>query len=336
MRPLRFGAVLQGVDAPREFVAHVREIESLGYDQLWITDSSLHARDVYSYLTLAATASTRLQLGSAVTNPLTRHPALGAVAIATVDDVSERRAVYGIGAGDRPVHALGLRPARLEVLREAIAVTRRLWRGEHVTVGGHGFALDGAHMRVAARPDIPIYVSASGPKTLELAGEIAEGAIVLAGLFPEGIRYARARVEAGRARSGRVDDADVAVFAYGSLREDASLAVEEARSIAAWFCQTAPVYCDLAGVPADLVRQVRDAYAGGEFQEARNAGRLIPADLVQKLALAGTGADALAKARMLLDEGIRNVNVFPLGADRLGTLRVFAREVIAHFRGRRS
>lgn len=329
---VRFGAALQGVDPPARFVALVREIEALGYDQLWLTDSSLHARDVYAYLTLAATVSERLRLGSSVTNPLTRHPALGAMAIATVDEVSGGRAMYGIGVGDRPIRALGFRPARIVVLRDAIAVTRRLWRGEEVTFDGGAFVLRSAHLRVSARAGIPVYVSASGPKTLELAGEIADGAIVLAGLFPQAIEYAVARVRCGEERAARDGATDIAVFAYGSLRGDAALAVEEARSIAAWFCQTAPVYCELAEIPAEMVRVVRAAYEGGEFQEAKRAAELIPAELVRKMALAGTAADGLAKARMLVDQGIRNINVFPLGADRLGTLRLFARKVIPHFR----
>ena len=53
----------------------VEEIESLGFDHLWLTDSSLHARNCYAYLTLAAARSSRLLIGTAVTNPATRHPA---------------------------------------------------------------------------------------------------------------------------------------------------------------------------------------------------------------------------------------------------------------------
>ena len=74
------GVVLQGVDAPGEFCRRVEEIESLGFGYLWLTDSSLHARNCYSYLTLAATRSSRLRLGTAVTNPVTRHPAITAAA----------------------------------------------------------------------------------------------------------------------------------------------------------------------------------------------------------------------------------------------------------------
>src|SRR5262249_59080834 len=96
---------------------------------LWLTDSSLHARNCYSYLTLAATHSSRLRLGTAVTNPVTRHPAITAAAAATVDEVSGGRLILGIGAGDRPLLALGFQPSPLAALEAAIAGIRRLGPG---------------------------------------------------------------------------------------------------------------------------------------------------------------------------------------------------------------
>src|ERR1039458_862183 len=126
----RAGVVLQGVDAPGVFCGMVEEIESLGFDHLWLTDSSLHARNCYSYLTLAASRSTSLLLGTAVTNPATRHPAITAAAAATVDEISGGRMLLGIGAGHRPLLALGLRSSPLADLEAAIGGIRRLWTGE--------------------------------------------------------------------------------------------------------------------------------------------------------------------------------------------------------------
>ena len=84
----------------------------------------------------------------------------------------------------------------------------------------------------------------------------------------------------------------VAVFAYGAIDDDRSEALDRARSIAAWFPQTAPVICQLAGLSADLVEQVRRSYGGGEFQEATGAAKLLPDDFVRKVALAGDRTDA--------------------------------------------
>src|SRR5436190_8025469 len=166
--PMRSGVALQPVDEPLVFESAVEEIESLSFDQLWLTDSSLHARNVYAYLTLAARHSQRLLLGTAVTNPITRHPAVTATAAVTVDEISGHRFALGIGAGDRPLLALGSKPARLAQLEASIDAIRQLWTGEHVSMEAPGFTLDDAHMRGVGRPDIPIYISASGPKTLEL------------------------------------------------------------------------------------------------------------------------------------------------------------------------
>jgi 5,10-methylenetetrahydromethanopterin reductase len=329
----RAGVVLQGVDAPGVFCGMVEEIESLGFGHLWLTDSSLHARNCYAYLTLAATRSSKLLIGTAVTNPATRHPAITAAAAATLDEIAAGRMILGIGAGDRPLLALGLRPSRLASLAAAIDGIRQLWRGEEVDVRPADvrpadmrpgdFSMARAHLRFPARADIPVFVSASGPKTLELAGRIADGVILLVGLFPEALDWAISHVARGADAVGRPRP-HVAVFAYGAVAEDETAALEDARSIAAWFPQTAPHICALAGLPRAVVETVRAGYAGGEFQEAAAAARALPDDFVRKVALAGNQARATAQIRAALGAGADSVHVFPLGRDRMSTVRAFA------------
>jgi 5,10-methylenetetrahydromethanopterin reductase len=330
MTMTRSGVVLQGAYPPAEFTTMVERIEGLGYDNLWLTDSSLHARNSYAYLTLAATRTSTLQLGTAVTNPLTRHPAITAAAAATVDEISDGRMVLGIGAGDRPLLALGMEPAKLASVRGAIDAIRALWAGETVSAQDAAFTLDGAHMRFATRPNIPVYISASGPKMLELAGEIADGVIVLVGLFSDGLAWAIDHVERGAKAAGRPRP-HVAVFAYGAIDDDEEAAVEAARTIAAWFPQTAPVVCELWGLEPDLVAAVRDAYKGGEFQEAAAAAKLLPDAFVREVALAGDRGQARGRIEAALAAGADSVHVFPLGQRRMDTVEAFAscfREVV--------
>lgn len=324
MTPPRAGVVLQGAYPPAEFASMVERIERLGYDNLWLTDSSLHARNAYAYLTLAATRSSALQLGTAVTNPRTRHPAITAVAAATVDEISEGRMVLGIGPGDRPLLALGFRPAKLASVRSSIAAIRALWAGETVTVEDQAFTLHEAQMRVGVRPDIPIYVSASGPKMLELSGEIADGVIVLVGLFADGLSWAIEHIERGATAAGRARP-HIAVFAYGAIDEDEDAALEAARTIAAWFPQTAPVVCELWGLEPALVEAVRRAYRGGEFQEAAAAASLLPDDFVREVALAGGRDHARGRIDAALAAGADSVHVFPLGQRRMETIEAFAK-----------
>jgi 5,10-methylenetetrahydromethanopterin reductase len=317
------GVVLQGAYPPPEFESMVGRIESLGFSNLWLTDSSLHARNAYAYLTLAAKASSRLLLGTAVTNPLTRHPAVTAVAAATVDEISDGRMILGVGAGDRPLLALGFEPARLSTLREAVVSIRLLWSGADISVEDRAFSLHHAHLRFGARPDIPIFIAASGPRTLELAGEVADGVILLVGLFPEALAWAIEHLDRGAAKAGRPRP-HVAVFAYGAIADNEEAALASARSIAAWFPQTAPVICELAGLPATLVEEVRARYAGGEFQEAEEAARLLPDEFVRAVALAGDPSQAQERIEAAVGAGADSVHVFPLGADRLGTITSFA------------
>lgn len=320
---MKSGVALQGVYDPRVFEGYVSEIEDLGFDQLWITDSSLHSRNPYVYLTLAARCSTRLTLGTAVTNPVTRHPAVTAVAISSVDVVSDGRAILGIGAGDRPLLSLGLKPAPLAQLEDSVAAVRALWTGSSVTMEGHGFRLDDAHMRLETREDIPVYISASGPKTLELAGRIADGVILLCGLHPEGLQWALSHIDRGAEMAGRSARPHITVFAYGAVDDDEEAAIAAGRTIAGWFPQTAPVYCEMAGLSADLVQEIREKYSGGEFQEATEASALLPLDFVRRMSLCGDVASARVHVRNMRELGIDAVSVFPLSEDRMATVRGF-------------
>ena len=322
MTAMRRGVVLQGVDAVDDFLSMATRVEALGFDHLWLTESSLHARDPYQLLSLAARATTKIRLGTAVTNPVTRHPALTAVAAATFAEIAGGRAILGIGAGDRPLVALGLKPARLASLEASIAAIRSLIAGETVTSDGPGFALVQAHMRFSVQTDIPVFVSASGPRTLELAGAIADGVILLCGLDPTVVKWALERVDAGAAKAGRPRP-HIALFVYGVIDEDEEAAIAGARPIAAWFPQTAPTYCDLVGLDPDIAREVRETYQGGEFQEASAAAQLLPADFVQKMAAAGNRDRFTSQLEALEAAGVDSVHVLPMGDDRMATVLAF-------------
>lgn len=319
---MRYGVTLQGVDDPAGFGELARWIEDLGYDDLWITDSSLHAGDVYVYVTLALHATSRLRVGIAVTNPITRHPAITANAAATLERLAPGRFVCGIGVGDSPLPEIGCGVARVDTLVEAVATMRRLWAGESLTGRSGRYDYDNAKLK-APVGEVPVYFAASGPKTLAAAGEHADGAIVLAGMFPEGLAFALENLERGRAASSR-PSFTTTCFLYGAIRDDEAKALDEARTIAAWFPQVAPDHARLAGMSDELIEAVVAAYGGGEFQKAGAAASLIDDDFVRKLAFAGTPETAGAKLDWLRREGIDAVSIFPLGTDRFATIEAFA------------
>jgi 5,10-methylenetetrahydromethanopterin reductase len=328
--PIRFGVTLQGVEPPRIFQQQVRDIEDAGFTHLWITDSSLHARYVYSYLTLAALNSERLQLGTGVTHPFTRHPAMNVNAIATLDEISEGRAILGIGAGDSPTVELGFAPAKVQIVREMIELAQRLMAGETLDYEGSAFRVQHGHLHYKFRDRVPIYMACSGPRMLELAGELADGVIVQCGLFPEAIEFARAHLAKGAARAGRSpDDIDLWVMMCGAISDDRTTALNRSRTMAAWFAQMAPHMCELAGVERATVLKIQAAYSGGEFHQAQAAAALTPDEMVEFFTLGGTPDDARTRIDRLRACGVKGFNYMPTGGGRPESLKLFTEEIMA-------
>src|SRR5689334_2357469 len=118
---------------PNRPIAEIAElatlVEELGFDGLWLADSQSIFRDAYAALTLAASRTERIELGTAVTNPITRHPAVVASAIATIAELSGGRALLGVGVGDSAVATIGKKPARLGLLEEWTHTVRALLAG---------------------------------------------------------------------------------------------------------------------------------------------------------------------------------------------------------------
>jgi 5,10-methylenetetrahydromethanopterin reductase len=324
------GVTVMGVDPPGEFTTLARTVEELGYDYMWVTDSSLHARCVYVYLTLLATHTSRVRFGPNCTHPYTRHPAVNVVSIAALDELSGGRAVMNIGVGGGPVAELGFRKAPVKVVREAVEAMRLLLSGAEVPeLQAEAFALRRARLQFGARKDLPIYVTASGPKMLELAGQVADGVVYEAGVAPAGIRFALQHIQRGREAAGRASGpADLACCIFGSVRETRAEALAECRPAAAWLSTTP--YGELAGLTKDQVQRIKDSYTAGHFSEAHAAGALLGDEVVDRLVLAGPPAYWIERLVELRELGVEHFEIFPVGADRAATVRGFGERVLPH------
>jgi 5,10-methylenetetrahydromethanopterin reductase len=334
MAELTIGTTLQGVDPPDQFTEYVRRIEEWGYDYFWITDSSLHARYCYSYLTLAAVNSSRMRLGTNCTHPHTRHPALNANAIATVNEISGGRTILGIGAGDSPVQELGYPLAKVRELEAMVEFSRRLYSGNRFDYEGPHFKLHGGSIHYGLDGVDPpkIYLTVSGPRMLELAGRVADGVTIHCGAFREGLEFALAHLKNGADAAGRsLDDIDIAWHLFGVLDDDVEAAQDSARPMAAWFPKRSPLYCKIAGVPDELIEEIRTAYSGGEFHEAKRAHELTTNEMVDKLTVAGGATVWLERIAMAQDLGVSHIELFPLG-DRMDLLEKISTGVIRTLR----
>jgi 5,10-methylenetetrahydromethanopterin reductase len=333
MARLSAGVTLQGVDPPQEFIDRAKEIEQLGYDFLWVTDSSLHARYPYSYLTLAAVNTESIRIGTNCTHPFTRHPAVNLNACVTVNEISGGRMIIGVGAGDAPCVEVGHPIAKMRQLEEWIQFARRLLTGEKFSYEGTWFELNDGNIKHGLEAGVPeIWVVATGPMMLELAGRAADGVLVACGTFKEGLEWALGKIRKGAESVGRnFDDIDIGWHLFGVLDDDIENARQRGRSMAAWYiARSNKTYlADLAGVPPELAQEIRDNYiTSGEFHEAKKSIELTPPEYSDIFVVAG-GADVwMDRIQMGLDLGVKHVELFPMG-DRYTLVRNFANQVMA-------
>lgn len=217
------------------FAADVRRAEALGWDAAFQPDSQLRRRDTYVLLAAAARATERIALGPLLANPVNRHPTVTASSIATIDELAPGRTLLGWGVGDTAVRLAGLRPARVTELEASTRLMRALLDGESVDVAR------GRPARLPHHRPVPIWIAAGGPRTLRMAGAVADGVFIRVGTHPANIGTALDAIRAGAAAAGR-DPSTVrlGVVFHTVLVDDPDRAMTMAKSMAAGYYEYSP------------------------------------------------------------------------------------------------
>jgi 5,10-methylenetetrahydromethanopterin reductase len=231
----------RSVDA---FAADVRRAEQLGWDAALQPDSQLRRRDTYVLLAAAARATERITLGPLLANPVNRHPTVTASSIATIDELAPGRVLLGWGVGDTAVRLAGLKPARVGELEAGTRLMRALLAGESVEVGAARPA------RLPHHRPVPVWIAAGGPKTLRMAGGVADGVFIRVGTHPANIATAVSAIRAGAVEAGR-DPAAVKLAAifHTVLVDEPARALTMARSMAAGYYEYSPALFDPPALP---------------------------------------------------------------------------------------
>jgi len=323
---MKYGVGLFPTEPLPKMIHLAKLSERLGFSHIWIGDSHLIWREAYVNMAAIALSTSKVKLGTGVTNPLTRHPSVVASAYATLEELAPRRFIIGIGLGDSSVETMGMKPARLAYFEKTISEMRALLAGEEVEL-----ETGRIHLKHPTKKKVPFYVAASGPKMLELAGKIADGVIILVGIDPAYLGQAKDRIEGGARAAGRsLKNIDLVLWVPCAVsdRHPAKDAVKA--HVARVVAHPQPYVLDEK--EQKVLEEIRRAYNYYQHMEQKaSQAEVIPDWLVDKFAIAGTVSECRAKVKEVRKSGVDQIAIIPYGAkgeDREDTLKGFAKAVM--------
>jgi len=301
------GASFQNLTA-RQLMATAGRTEELGFGTFWVPEDYIH-RGAFSLASAIAACTTSLRIGIGVLNPYTRHPVLTAMELGALEEISDGRAVLGMGASLAPwiEGQLGIpyvKPATS--IREGVEIIRALFRGEELTYTGQVFQTRQARLNfVPPRTDVPIHLGVLGPKNLTMAGRIADGALLAVLLSPAYVRYAVECIQRGAAAVGK----DLAGFEIGglltiSISEDGRAAREAVKPfLATWIGLLGsqpdhPIF-SCPGLSAEDIKPFGERFAQGEL-----ATDLVTDWMIDTFTIAGDPEHCRPKLAALVDAGL--------------------------------
>lgn len=330
-RPIEFGFMM-GL-SPREPIGRFAQLaelaESVGFDMAWMADSQLFTKDPWVALTLAAAGTKTIGLGPGVTNPVTRHFTVTACTSAALAEASGGRCVLGIGAGDAAVFPLGLKVS-VDDLRLTIERVRTLLQGGAVK-------LDGREIRMATGGRrVPIFVAASQPRMLRLAGALADGVILMGAAQPELTRWQLQHVAAGAAAAGRtLDEVFVDLWFTISISDDRRNALADVRPWAAsqarWFAKWRELPPSLQPF-GDEFRRAAENYDFARHLSRAGEPEPVSDAFTKWIAVSGSLEECVAKIRPLLELDVDRLTFALLPGGREARLRQYGGELIPRLR----
>jgi 5,10-methylenetetrahydromethanopterin reductase len=318
----RVALYLQDKHPIRDGMDYVRHAEEAGFEAVWQAESRL-VREATVPMSAFAAVTERIKVGSGVVNCWTRNVGLMAATFVTLDDLAPGRVMLGIGAWWEPLaRKVGVKRERpLTAMREYLEVVRRLVAMENVTFHGEYVNVDDIQIDIVhgdrSPRQVPIYLGATGMQMMELAGEIADGALLNYLVGPRYNATALEHLAAGAARAGRtVEDIDRPQLVVCSLDDDRDLALDRARELVTQYLGQQPHIMKASGVDQALLDEIGQVLTWpASEEEIRRAMALVPDDVVQMITASGTPDECRTKVREYVEAGCTCPVLYPLGDD---------------------
>lgn len=308
--------------APGQARTWARRAEDEGWDGLAVGDSQSLAGDAFVTLGQLADTTNRMGLGTAVTNPVTRHPAVVAAAIATVQAESGGRATLGIGRGDSALAHLGLAPAPVAVLERFVRRVQGYLRGEEVAFEpekdgvhpaaslGLGAGPTAGKLEWVSPPKVPVDVFASGPKVIALGAALADRVTLAVGSDPDRVRWGvgiarRARQEAGLDPGGLPIGVSLPLVVHPDLDRARRLAAAGVATFARFSVMHGTVHGPADDSQRETLQAVRAAYdMRHHYAAGSSQAQVVTGELVDAFGIAGPPSYCVERIQELHELGI--------------------------------
>jgi probable F420-dependent oxidoreductase len=325
---MQFGFTLKPEHTIADTIALTQAGEAAGFDYVWLFDSHVLWRDPYPLLTLMAEHTSRLRLGTCVTNPGTREPSVTASLIATLNEISGGRMDLGIGRGDSARRVLGKPPITLANTEEAITMIRALVEGRTVTYEGTELVLPWTGTWT-----LTVWVAGYGPMALAMSGRVADG-VILQLADPDLIAWFVGQIREAAVAAGRPADA-IRVQSAAPLHVGPR---DAGRERTRWFPALVSNHVvDLVNrypreqLPEALTGYVSDRTGYDYHHHAEvgssNAG-FVGDEVTDRFCVLGDTAEVIEKLHVLETAGVDQFNVYLMNGDEREQLEVIGRDII--------
>jgi alkanesulfonate monooxygenase SsuD/methylene tetrahydromethanopterin reductase-like flavin-dependent oxidoreductase (luciferase family) len=223
------GIVVRPELAPESLADHARAAEAAGFAELWLWEDCFLAGGIAAAATALA-ATERITVGLGIMPAPVRNAAFAAMEIAALARLHPGRFHPGVGHGVGDwMRQVGAKPAsQLMLLEEHVGAVRALLAGESVSLEGRYVRLRGVALDHPPAAVPPVSIGVRGAKSLELGGRVADGTVLDTLSSPGYVRWARERIDAGRAAAGRDDAHRVTVFTWVAENAGAEAVVRDA------------------------------------------------------------------------------------------------------------
>lgn len=318
----RVALYLQDAHDLRDGLDYVRYAEEKGFEAVWQAESRL-VRDAIVPMAAYAAVTEKIAVGSGVINNWTRNIGLLAATFLTLDDLAQDRIICGMGAWWDPLAKnVGIeRKSPLTAMKETVLILRRLLNLERVTFHGDfvhvdGIELDVVHGRREPR-NVPIMIGATGPKMLELTGEIADGVVLNYCVPPAYNDHALEQLKKGADKASRdFDSIDRPQLIVCSVSHDRDEAINSTRELLTQYLAQQPHIAKASGVSMEIVEEIQSILGWpATHEEIQKAKHLVPDDLIDRITASGTPDEARAKVQEYINHGCTCPILYPVGGE---------------------